>query len=171
LTQINDFLILLQERDNVQLNRALGPLPENAFVAAARDTIPGASVGVTTASARGNLRGRGRGRGATTREKTRGRAPTQEQRNSRGRGKGRKRAAASASAEAADATHTEEAEAADSARASKRGFNTGPGSIYYMLFGDEQRTSEIPDLNVEVFPGLNVQEFPISQNAPSADDT
>ena len=48
------------------INRVLGHLPENAFVVAARDSIPQPSVRVTTASSRGNLRGRGRGRGRTS---------------------------------------------------------------------------------------------------------
>ena len=43
------------------MNRVLGHLPENAFVVAARDSIPQPSVRVTTALSRGNLRGRARG--------------------------------------------------------------------------------------------------------------
>jgi hypothetical protein len=39
-----------------------------------------------------------------------------------------------------------------------------------MLFGDDQNTSEIANLNVEVNPDINVQEFIVCQNAPSADD-
>jgi hypothetical protein len=43
----------------------LGPLPENAFVQAARDSIPAARNRITTASTRGKLRGRGRGTTST----------------------------------------------------------------------------------------------------------
>jgi hypothetical protein len=45
------------------ISRVLGPLPENAFVVAARDSMPASGVRVTTASTRGNLSGRGKGRG------------------------------------------------------------------------------------------------------------
>jgi hypothetical protein len=41
------------------MQRLLGPLPENAFVVEARETIPPARQRVTTASIRGSLRGRG----------------------------------------------------------------------------------------------------------------
>ena len=80
----------MQENACLPINRLLGPLPENAFVVAARDSIPVSRVRVTTASTRGNLRGRGRGRG-----RGRSNAPTQaEQGNtSSGRGKGKKRPA------------------------------------------------------------------------------
>jgi hypothetical protein len=47
----------------VPISRVLGPLLENAFVVAARDSILTSKVRVTTASTRGNLRGRGMGRG------------------------------------------------------------------------------------------------------------
>jgi hypothetical protein len=71
----------------------LGPLPENAFVAAARDNIPTSRQRVTTASTRGSLtRGRGRGRSSN-----RGRATTRREdlvaeqgRTITGRGQGKK---------------------------------------------------------------------------------
>ena len=50
------------------MERLLGPLPENAFVVAARDSIPQPKVRVTTASSRGNLVRRGRGRSSAPRE-------------------------------------------------------------------------------------------------------
>jgi hypothetical protein len=61
-------------------------LPENAFVVAARDSIPASRARVTTATTRGNLRGRGRGRGRSN-------APREVEKDntSFGRGKGKKR--------------------------------------------------------------------------------
>jgi hypothetical protein len=47
------------------MERFLGPLPENAFVQAARDSIPAARERITTTSTRGKLRGRGRGTAST----------------------------------------------------------------------------------------------------------
>jgi hypothetical protein len=131
-------------------------LPENAFVASARDNIPAPAVRVTTASARGNLRGRGRGRSCATREPTKRKEPAGEAGSSRGRGKVRKKAT------------TEEPPIA-----SRRGYNAGIGSAHYMIFGDDEeqrRTRELPDLNAEVVPDMNVQEFALSQNAPHEDD-
>lgn len=57
----------MQQEQNEQMpvNRLVGPLPENAFIAAARESMPKPRVRLTTASARGNLRGRGRGRGGS----------------------------------------------------------------------------------------------------------
>jgi hypothetical protein len=49
------------------VSRLLGPLPENSFVVAARDTIPPARERLTTTSTRGNLRVRGRGRSNASR--------------------------------------------------------------------------------------------------------
>jgi hypothetical protein len=103
-------------------------LPENAFVAAARDTIPEARVRVTTASTRGNLRGRGRGRGASTKEKLKGKAPEEISRGT-GRGTGRKRAAdatTTASAQPLDATKDR---AVHRATTSTRGYNRGLGVL------------------------------------------
>jgi hypothetical protein len=45
--------------------------------------------------------------------------------------------------------------------------------MYYMLFvNDEQegRSTELPDLNVEIVPDLNVHEFALTQNAPNDGD-
>jgi hypothetical protein len=40
-----------------------------------------------------------------------------------------------------------------------------------MLFGDERRQqTQIPDLNEEYILDENVQEIPLSQNAPAIDD-
>jgi hypothetical protein len=52
-------------------------------------------------------------------------------------------------------------------RTTRRGYNTGIGSAYYMLFGDgNQPCNEIPDWNAESIPDMNAQEIPLSQNAP-----
>jgi hypothetical protein len=158
-----------QEHNHVPIDRVLGPLPENAFVAAARDTIPVATVRITTTSTRGTLRGRSRGKGITNREDST-RTPSHQQ-NSRGRGNGRgnskKRRSDATRAATAGATETI---AAERERAEKRGYDKGPGSGYYLLFGDDQQRSEIPDLNTQVIPDLNLEEFPISQNAPNGDE-
>jgi hypothetical protein len=91
LVEIYEFPLFWHERNNLPINRMLGPLPESTFVVAARETIPETRVRVTTASARGNFRGRGRGRGTSTREQSKHKEPTHQQSNSRGRGKGKKR--------------------------------------------------------------------------------
>lgn len=87
------FKMQAEEKEHVPIERLLGPLPENAFVVAARESIPAARGRVTTASTRGRSRGRGtRGRSkAPTAEPT----GTAEQRSNstRGRGKGKKRPA------------------------------------------------------------------------------
>jgi hypothetical protein len=116
------------------MSRLLGPLPENAFVAAARDTIPAARERVTTTSTRGNLRGRGRGRSNASRGRSNaaGRGSTSK------RGKGKKRGATKANLDG----------------------TTGPTS-------GTQRM--IPDLNQEV-TNFNVEEVPVSQNAPNHDN-
>jgi hypothetical protein len=48
-----------------------------------------------------------------------------------------------------------------------RGYRTGPGSFYYLMFRDD---NAFPDLNEEYIPEMNVQEMQLSQNAPSLDD-
>jgi hypothetical protein len=75
-----------QEREHVPANMFLGPLPENAFVAAARDSIPSGGQRITTASTRGNLRGRGRGRSNASRAPPK--APKDRALGSQNRGKG-----------------------------------------------------------------------------------
>lgn len=147
-----------EARENVPVDRVLGPLPESAFIAAARENIPESRARVTTASNRGSLRGRGRGRSTATREPSRTQAT-----GSRGRGKGKKRPAY-ARTSATEQDH--EVEATERARAEKRGYDTGPGSAHYLLFGDAQRaatSTQIPDLNADV------QEVAVSQNAPYDD--
>ena len=58
-------------------------------------------------------------------------------------------------------------------RARGRGsYATGPGSAYYMLFGDGDQQATMPDLNAHVLPDLNADadEVPVTQNAPQHDD-
>jgi hypothetical protein len=90
-------------------------LPENTFVAAARESIPR----VTTASTRGSLRG-GRGRGRTVA----GSVPAQGN-NNKGRGKGKKR---------------------------------------------QRSVTDLPDLNLDILQDDDVQEVPLTQNAPPPED-
>jgi hypothetical protein len=71
-----------KEREHIPVSRVLGPLPENAFVAAARDSIPPARERITTATKRGSTRG-GRGRGRAGAPKN----PKATEQGSRGRGK------------------------------------------------------------------------------------
>ena len=47
-------------------------------------------------------------------------------------------------------------------------YNTGPGSAYYLLFGDDQQ--EIPDLNAGANPEFSLEEVLLSQSAPNPDD-
>ncbi|XP_047084571.1 uncharacterized protein LOC124695801 [Lolium rigidum] len=142
-TNVEDSMVYkmqLEERDNVPVDRFLGPLPENAFVAAARDSIPEPRARVTTASTRGSLRGRGRGKGS-------GRSNSSAQGSgSRGQAKSKKR----------------------SAEASTSG--TPHVATEIPNYAQERRAIDIPDLNDYVITDLNAQEFPFSQNAPPTDD-
>jgi hypothetical protein len=126
-------------------NRVLGPLPENEFIASARDSIPQSTTTVTTASTRGNLRARGRGRATGGREATAAGTRGRRKRNATGHGtvhattsRGRKTRKTNSMVGNADANTT-------------RGHNG------------------IPDLN-DAIPELNAQQWPLNQNAPQADD-
>ena len=145
-----------QEGEDVPINRVLGPLPESAFVVAARDTIPSNRSRVTTASTRGTLRGRGR---STATRAARG----------TGTGKGKKRSVQPRTT-AQEQDH--DAEANDRARAVKRGYKTGPGSAHHLLFGNQnqRRAIDLPDLNAEVTDDLTAQELFLSQSAPAPED-
>ena len=72
------------------MERVLGPLPENAFVVAARDSIPQPGIRVTTASSRGNLMRRGRGRSSAPRESTTSNEATHQGTSNGGRKKAHK---------------------------------------------------------------------------------
>jgi hypothetical protein len=177
-----------QARDNVPMSRVLGPLPENAFAAAARESIPEPAIRVTTASIRGNLRGRGRGRSCATREPAKSKELAGEVGSSRGRGRScstreptkRKELAREVGSSKGRGTTKRKtiveaatSDAQEQSKTNRGGYNTGQGSIYYMLFGDDvqqPRPTAVPDLNDEVLPDLNVQEFALSQNAPAHDD-
>lgn len=110
--QLNSMVYNLEQeaQQNVPMSRYHGPLPESAFVDAARESIPQARVRITTTTTRG--RGRARGRSAATTPATReeepqteasrgiarGRTATTgqatEEMSNRGRGKGKKSKAA-----------------------------------------------------------------------------
>ena len=152
------------------IDRVLGPLPESAFVVAARESIPQPRARVTTASSRGTLRRRGRGRTSAPREPGTSTVAAEQGNSSRGRRKSKKR---SREASTSGTTHVPDAEPTGSATTSRRGsYNTGPGSAHYLLFGDEERrrATEIPDLNAEFIPHLDAQEVPLTQNAPQTED-
>jgi hypothetical protein len=139
----------LQERDNVPVDRFLGPLPENAFVAAARDSIPEPRARVTTASTRGSLRGRGRGRGSGRSNAPRPQSKTNSSAQgagSRGQAKSKKR---SAEVSTSGTTHV---------------------ATEIPNYAQERRAIDITDLNDDVITDVNAQEFPFSQNAPPTDD-
>ena len=137
----------MQEGENVPINRVLGPLPESAFVAAARDSIPEPRGRVTTATTRGRTGTRGRGRRTATREPSSTNAQDAEGTAGRGITRGKKRSADSSSS---------------------RGYETGPGSAYHLLFGPDKQKKDtnLPDLNEQV----EMDEFFTSQNAPPCDD-
>ncbi|KAM0830027.1 hypothetical protein ACQ4PT_066494 [Festuca glaucescens] len=151
-TNVEDSMVYkmqLEERDNVPVDRFLGPLPENAFVAAARDSIPEPRARVTTASTRGSLRGRGRGKGSGRSNAPRPQSKTNslaQGAGSRGEAKSKKR----------------------SAEASTSG--TPHVGTEIPNYAQERRAIDIPDLNDYVITDLNAQEFPYSQNAPPTDD-
>jgi hypothetical protein len=109
------------------------------------------------------LRGRARGRSCATREPAKRKEPEGEASRGRCRGRGKKKTAGQATT----------SDAQEPARTSRRGYITGQGSEYYMLFGDDEqqpRPTSLPDLNAELVPDLNVHEFSVSQNAPHGDD-
>ncbi|KAM0866609.1 hypothetical protein ACQ4PT_042520 [Festuca glaucescens] len=176
----------VEERAHVAPNRAHGPLPqESSFVQAARESIPQTRVRVTTATSRGNLRGRGRGRNSTahvsnddhqpSRGRGRGRNTTAHvgddgQQPSSGQGRGKRK-----KPQANSSCNVEIQEEVDrgAGRARGRGsYATGPGSAYYLLFGDGGQPTTIPDLNAHVLPDLNAgaEEVPVTHNAPTHDD-
>ena len=72
------------------MSRLLGPLPENVFVVAARDSIPHSKNRVTTATTRGNLRGRGKGRNQAN-GAARSKGPAEQAKSSRGTRNAKKR--------------------------------------------------------------------------------
>jgi hypothetical protein len=142
------------------MQRLLGPLPENAFVVEARETIPPARQRVTTASIRGSLRARG-GRASNKKKATEegGSKPA------RGRGKGsskRKSAKGTTPPRPRTPPVDEQVEASQPATDTST-YPTGPGSAHWWLFGDEQTQagSLIPDLNEDL-----QDEIQITQNAP-----
>lgn len=167
----------MQEASFVPLQRETGPLPEESlFVAAARDAMPAGRGRVTTAQTRGSLRGRGRGRvtGAerdsspservsATAQRGRGSATTQRGRGSVSRSRGKRAAKGKGKA----SRKSDASEAGTSApKRRKRGYKTGPGSVHYMLFGDDtEGRFAVPDLN-ETVPEETQEELVLTQNAP-----
>ena len=131
------------------MSRLLGPLPDNAFVVAARESIPQSKDRVTTATTRGNMRGRGRGRNQAN-GVARSKGPAEQAKSSRGTRNAKKRSShASTSATTQAAENPEPVGGRTSRRA---------------------RTEEIPDLNAEFIPDVHAQEVPLTQSAPPAED-
>jgi hypothetical protein len=130
------------------------------FVAAARDSIPTAKTRVTTAQTRGRGRANASARGGRGRsvafERGRGNKrkasrPDDSTTNTAGTSRGKARGGRGATTE----------EEARRGTISEENYNTGPGSFYHLLCGDDGARSAIPDLNENV-----LEEVPISQNAP-----
>ncbi|KAM0886359.1 hypothetical protein ACQ4PT_029736 [Festuca glaucescens] len=160
------FKLGIEERAHFPPTRTHGPLPqESSFVQSARDSIPAATVRITTASSRGNLRGRGRGR------TSRAHVPDDGQQATRGRGKGTRKRRSDASASTTEVVDGDIIRGRG--RATRRAsYNTGTGSAHYMLSGDdEQQRAAIPDLNafVPVHNGEE-EEVVVTQNAPDQED-
>jgi hypothetical protein len=162
------------------LPRVQQPLPEeSAFVVSAREELPPTRLTTASASARGRGGGREAGRGRANAQADRGRAsargrgkerkrkePTMEEGASssqppKGRGRGKKQLHQQTNPEV-----TMEEPTASNAR--RIGYNTDPGSTYYLLFGDDQPRNELPDLN-EALPNDIPEEIQISQTAPQRD--
>lgn len=146
-----------QEERNIAPNRkAEVPLPESAFVAAARESILLPNTRVTTASTRGNLRGRGRGRGRAS-SRSNATAPTTTAASTSGsaRATGNKRTVASTSGRGATW---------------RRNYRTGTCSTYHLMFGDDEQRGQnggqgIPYLNAAT--DETGDEILVSQNAPT----
>ena len=186
----------MQAAAHFPVPRVQQPLPESAFVVAAREELD-RSARMTTVQSRASLssrgratapqeergranapqavRGRGRGQGD---QAVRGRGRGQGGQAIRGRGKGSKRETTDDATTSQPArgrgrgkkpaahqqTHEEEDEAsASNARNRRRGYKTGAGSMYHMLFGDDQNRAAVPDLN-ELAP--DQEEIQVTQTAP-----
>lgn len=174
------YLIGQEDMANMPLPRVTNPLPEeSSFVVAARDSIPAPRV--TTAQTRGSVSARGRGRG---------RVPSAGLERGRGRGQGRGRSSkrkARTDVPPSSPTTSQPARGRGRGRSSKRksnvladdvlandqvseeiAYNTGPGSAYHLLFGDDQvrnRQRGLPDLN-EIAQEDMSEEIQLTQNAP-----
>jgi hypothetical protein len=141
---------------------------ESAFVAAEREAMLVAGGRVTTAQARGAIRGGGRGRrnagsqrgsGVGARGKGKKRKKGEHTETSAG---GRARRKVNGSGDGRGDTSSTNAEAEERAQ-----YRIGPGSAHHLLFGDEDaeqraRRDSLPDLNEDV----PFDEVQISQNAP-----
>ena len=126
----------MQDRAHATMQRTLQPLPDSAFVASARDSIPAANV--TTAMARGSVRGRGNARGRST---ARGAAATR----GTGRGKKRKNEASSSTSVPATGRPSTPTNVPATRRASTSTNVPATGRASWLLFGDA-----LPDLNEEL---------------------
>lgn len=149
---VNSMVHIMQKEltENVPMERVLGPLPENAFVVAARDSIPQPRARVTTASTRGNLRGRGRGRSSA-----RSNAGKDQASSSRGRRK----------ATGTSLGPDEDSPAARGRKARRVPTSTANTEDVVLVVSNASGTF-IPDLNALFLLEEDAQEVPLSQNAP-----
>jgi hypothetical protein len=148
------------------------------FVAAARDSIPTAKTRVTTAQTRGrgranaSVRG-GRGRSvASKRGRGNKRKANRPDNSTNSTSRGKAKGGRGGTRGCAEGTRGEETrgniettqtteEEARRGTISEENYNTGPGTAYHLLFGDDGARSAIPDLNKNV-----PEEVQISQNTP-----
>jgi hypothetical protein len=132
---------------------------------------------MTTATTEGRARmadsARGRGMAGTTDDTTRGRGRAgRSAETARGRGRGRTLGLAKSTRNvgkkrAAHATTSATAGQNDDAATGniqRRGYRTGPGSTYYMLFGDDRQPSSVLDLNDQCNEDMNIGEEPLDFN-------
>ncbi|KAM0831042.1 hypothetical protein ACQ4PT_065816 [Festuca glaucescens] len=153
------------------------PLPESQFVVAARESMPQGAARMTTATTEGRARmadsARGRGRAGRSAETARGRGRAGiSAETARGRGRGRTLGPAKSTRNvgkkrAADASTSGTAGQNDDAATGniqRTGYRTGPGSVYYMLFGDDRQPSSVLDLNDQCNEDMNIGEEPLDFN-------
>jgi hypothetical protein len=138
-------------------------------VADARESIPQTRVRVTTAT----TRGRGRGRPRNVPVVLEDQLPEKQCK----RGRGRPTAVRQAPKEQTNIRRSAPRQATGATSATgatakrKLPYNTGPGSAFHLLFGDDQQHNSraIPDLNDDVMANFDAQEVPLNQNAPTAE--
>jgi hypothetical protein len=141
--------------------------------------MPHGAARMTTATTEGRARmadsARGRGMAGTSAETARGRGRAgRSAETARGRGRGRTLGPAKSTRNvgkkrAANATTGGTAGQNDDAATGniqRRGYRTGPGSTYYMLFGDDRQPSpsSVPDLNDQCNEDMNIGEEPLDFN-------
>ena len=127
---------------------------------------------VTTAQARGALRGGGRGRQNAISQRGRGKGKKRKEgggaeSSATGSGRGQQNARARTTSRGRAVARGRASNSTNVHSAERAQYRTGEGSAHWMLFGDEDaeargRRAVLPDLNAE----MPFDEFLILQNAP-----